>query len=52
MEEHLVQLSEALADPARETEMRRRFVQTFIRPRGSGPSSTERVLEVAEELLD
>jgi len=52
MEEHLAQLSEALADPVRETEMRLRFVQTFIRPRGSGPSSTERVVEVAEELVD
>jgi hypothetical protein len=52
MDEHLAQLSEALADLGREAEMRRRFVQTFIRPRGGGPSSTERLIEAVEELLD
>jgi hypothetical protein len=51
MDEHLAQLSEALADRARDAP-RRHFVQTFIRPHGSGPSSTERVVEVIEELLD
>jgi hypothetical protein len=52
MEEHLAQLSEALADPAGEAPRRRRFVETFIRPRAGGPSPTERVVEAVEDLYD
>jgi hypothetical protein len=49
MDEHVAQLSEALADPAREAPRRRRFVESFIRPRGA-TSPTERVVAVVEAL--
>jgi hypothetical protein len=49
MDEHVAQLSEALADPAREAPRRRRFVESFIRPRGA-TSPTERVVAVVEVL--
>jgi hypothetical protein len=51
MEEHLAQLSEALADPATDAGRRRRFVETFIRPLGDNPASTDRLVVAIEELL-
>jgi hypothetical protein len=51
MEEHLMQLGEALSDPARDAQQRRRFVDTFIRPGGDSPSPTDRVVGAVEELL-
>jgi hypothetical protein len=50
MAEHLAQLSEALADPAADASRRRRFVETFIRPRG-GPAPTDLVVQAVEELF-
>lgn len=52
MAEHVAQLSQTLADPSAGAALRRRFVETFIRPRGSSPSPTERVVAAVEELLD
>jgi hypothetical protein len=51
MDEHLAQLSATLGGPEREASRRRGFVETFIRPRGSDPSPTERVVAAVEELL-
>jgi hypothetical protein len=51
MTEHLAQLGEALADPAREAARRERFVQTFVRPAGGTPSPSDRVVAVIEALL-
>ena len=51
IDEHLGQLSEALADPGRDGPRRRRFVETFIRaPGGEGPA-TDRLVAAVEELL-
>jgi hypothetical protein len=52
MAEHVAQLGEVLTDSAVETARRRRFVETFIRPRGGSPSPSERVVATVEELLD
>jgi hypothetical protein len=51
MDEHLSQLSEALAGPSEGSALRRRFVNTAIRPRGDSPSPSERVATAVEELL-
>jgi hypothetical protein len=51
MEEHLAQLGEALADPARDAPRRRRFLQAFIRPHGESPTPTDRVVAAIEEFL-
>jgi hypothetical protein len=50
--DHVAQLSQTLADPSEGAAQRQRFVETFIRPRGSSPSPTERVVAGVEELLD
>jgi hypothetical protein len=50
MAEHLAQLGQTLADPSAEAGLRRRFVESFIRPRGGTPSPTERVVTALEEL--
>ncbi len=50
MAEHLEQLSEALADPGRDEEARRRFVDALIRPGAGDPPPTDRVVAVVEKL--
>ena len=50
--EHVEQLSRVLADPAGGAAARRRFVERFIRPAAGGPSATDRVVELVDELLD
>jgi hypothetical protein len=49
IDEHLEQLSRALADPEAGADLRRRFVATFLRPGAGEP--TERVLETLDDLL-
>jgi hypothetical protein len=51
MAEHLAQLGRTLADASPDSGSRRRFVETFIRPRGAAPSPTDRVVAILEELL-
>jgi hypothetical protein len=51
MDEHLSQLSRTLADASEGSALRRRFVDTAIRPRGDSPSPSERVAATVEELL-
>jgi hypothetical protein len=50
MDEHLAQLGEALADPRRGAEGRRRFVAEFIRPGGGRTSATERLVAALEKM--
>lgn len=50
-DEHLAQLSEALAHPELGASRRRRFVETFIRPEGNGPVPTNQVVAAIEALV-
>ena len=52
MAEHLAQLGEALSDSTVEAARRQHFVEAFIRPGGSSPPPSERVVAAIEALLD
>jgi hypothetical protein len=52
MSDHIAQLGGALADPAAGVELRRRFVETFVRARDDACSPTERVVAAVDDLLD
>jgi hypothetical protein len=49
--DHVAQLSRVLADPTAATELRRRFVESFVRPGDDDRSPTERVVAAVEDLL-
>jgi hypothetical protein len=51
MDDHLMQLSQAIADPGGDAPRRRRFVETFIRPQGTGRAAAEQVVAMIEGLL-
>jgi hypothetical protein len=51
MVEHLAQLGRTLADGSADSGPRRLFVERFIRPLGSTPSPTDRVVATFEELV-
>jgi hypothetical protein len=51
MDEHLRQLAETLANGGGDGDARRRFVERFIVPNGSGRSASERLVNEIEALL-
>jgi hypothetical protein len=50
LEEHMDQLASVLEDPQRLGSRTERFVDTFIRPPGTGTRATVRFVETLEEL--
>ncbi len=51
-DEHLAQLADTLADPARDQEHARRFVSSFVRPDGLDVPATPKLVAVLEGLAE